>query len=110
VASRPTLPVAGPSRDALLRPGRDVTALTWFHFPRGFAEQPTPRRRILIDIPYGKIEDAGIQDYGEFFAGLDYAWHLLHEAPPTVDGQPGQVSVVDRFLNAIQLKWRPASA
>ena len=110
MASRP-LPhtVADSSRDARLQHGRDATALTWEHFPRGFAEANSPRKRILVDIPYGQIYDVGFYDYGEFFTNLDYAWHLLYERsePMTQFGQPGQLSVVDRFPNAIQLKWRP---
>lgn len=86
--------------------------LTASDFPRGFAETGDGKtfKPIMFDIPYGDYFDAGIKYYGEFFANLEYAWELLHGGMVKVDGQPGKVSVVARFENAIQLKWRPDAA
>jgi hypothetical protein len=54
----------------------------------------------------GKIYDAGISDYGEFFCSLDTARGYL-ENGLTINGQKGAVVVVQRFTNGAQLKWRP---
>ena len=75
-------------------------------FPCGFAI-PGVGASLLFDLPYGKVCDAGIRDYGEFYANLEYGWDLLHRPTVTMDGKPGRVRVVARFGNAVQLRWEP---
>ena len=77
-------------------------------FPRGSSETNTGGfTRVLFDLPDGQILDAGLRDYGEFFANLDHGWELLHRREVVVNGKPGRISVVHRYLNMVQLKWTP---
>lgn len=76
---------------------------SWAGTPRGL------NAPILFTLDYGRIFDAGIRHYGEFYAGLDYAWDLFKTQRVPWDNRPGRVSVAARFANAIQLKWEPAA-
>ena len=74
-------------------------------FPRGFSETSGIGSTTLLDLKFGEIFDAGLEYYGEFYTNLEYGWKLLHEGAK-LDGKLGKVSVVARYENAVQLKWR----
>lgn len=80
-------------------------SLTWQDFPAGFAENSHPRLFNLA-LGWGELFDCGMHDYGEFFANLEYAHHLLNGGMTSVNGRPGTLIVANRYLNAIQLRWR----
>ena len=77
-------------------------------FPRGFAEvdERPPFPRVIPTFRDEIIYDVGLRFYGEFFASLETGWRLLQDGM-TLDGVEGTVSVVCRFENAVQMKWRP---
>lgn len=64
--------------------------------------------RLMFDIPDGRFYDAGIDGYGEFFCSLNTAAELLGRDVTTLNGKPGRVSVVYRYVNGAQMKWQPA--
>lgn len=77
-------------------------------FPRGFAETSDHdiHKRLLCDVRDGRVLDFGLRDYGECLASLSDAARLLDEGM-TLNGVEGTVSVVYRYANGIQLRWRP---
>lgn len=78
----------------------------WQMFPRGFAETSDEVTKIMFELEGEEIFDVGLQYYGEFFASLEYGYELLHRGMVKLDGKPGKISVVQRYENAVQLKWR----
>ena len=80
-------------------------------FPHGTSETRTKTgfTRVLFDLDYGGIYDAGIADYGEFFTNLEYGWDLLQQQRVPFDNGAGFITVAARYENAVQLKWHPSN-
>ena len=76
-------------------------------FPRGTSETTGTFPRLRVELRDGQILDVGMEHYGEFIVNLDTAWELLHGGMTSLDGRPGKPTVVIRYENAVQLKWRP---
>ena len=123
-------PATGPGRPLHLR-HKAPPAIRPEDFPRGFAETdgrsygwrrhyerheqdpsyvipPEPDfHPLMFDPKPGMLYDVGIDHYGEFITGLETGWNILHRETFTLNGTKGTVSVVYRFANGVQLKWRP---
>ena len=60
---------------------------------------------LAVDLRDGEVLDVGMRHYGEFIVAPRYAAELLNGGMRTVDGQPGTLHVVERYANAVHLKW-----
>ena len=61
---------------------------------------------LLFDPAPGRVYDAGLEHYGEFFCSLPDAVRHLEDGF-TMNGQHGTATVVMRFTNGAQLRWKP---
>ena len=62
-------------------------------------------RRFGFDLVDGEIFDLGIRHYGEFVVNPATAEELLDGGMTKVDGRRGRLWVIERFENAVQLRW-----
>lgn len=61
---------------------------------------------LMFELPDGKLLDAGIRDYGEFFCSLTTALRLLRDGLK-MNGRIGTVMVAQRYTNGAQMRWTP---
>jgi hypothetical protein len=62
-------------------------------------------RRFNFDLAPGELFDLGLNHYGEFVCSVETAEEFLHGGMVKVDGKPGTLAVIERFENAVQLRW-----
>jgi hypothetical protein len=60
---------------------------------------------LLFTPEEGRLYDAGFENFGEFFCSLETAKSILQDGM-TIDGVPGTIQVVYRFMNGAQLYWQ----
>lgn len=62
-------------------------------------------RRFNFDLAPGELFDLGLNHYGEFACSVETAEELCNGGMVKVDGDAGTLVEVERFENAVQLRW-----